>query len=166
MRWRSLGGFLVLLILLLVGWGIQSYIAGRIVATETFPSLTELQERSFDLFLENNKLLTSLALLMIAGVGIFVQLLVKGELRIDVNSLPRWLLLVSMLFAALSIYCGYLASENLSTLLRHDAYDITLDAVSIPKQLQFYFFLGSIFCFGMFFSAVLYQRVTTNSSRR
>jgi hypothetical protein len=145
-------------LLLAAGWVTQAIISNMNIVTPTQESLNDLEQRSFELFLENNKLITSLALLTFAAVGVFVQLQISGQAKEHLKSLPRWPIVGSMLLSALSLYFGFLTSENLSTLLRHDAFDLTENVISIPNNLQFFCFLAGVFCFGLFVLGALYSQ--------
>jgi hypothetical protein len=103
--------------------------------------LTPLQEKQLSLFLEQNKLLTSLATLVAGAVGGLVlnrgkgEKLAPGDLR---RAIASWLLL------GVSLYCGHLAQANLVWMLDKQFFNLYNTYVVWPTKLQFWTFLGAI----------------------
>lgn len=155
---RKLIAFSGILLLIVLGWILQSIISPQRIVVVTQSGFTDMEQRSFELFQEANRLLISLALLVFAGVGVFIQLLVTGEVNTRLVAMDRWPLILSLVLAASSLYFGHLTGENMSFLLRHGAYDPTIPLISIPKDLQFYCFLGAVCSFGIFIFEALYPR--------
>ena len=103
--------------------------------------LTPLQEKQLSLFLEQNKLLTSLATLVAGAVGGLVLNRGKGE-KLSPGDLRR--AIASWLLLGVSLYCGHLAQGNLVWMLDKQFFNLYNAYVVWPNKLQFWTFLAAI----------------------
>jgi hypothetical protein len=108
-------------------------------------SLNQLQAKSLDTIVEMNKLIISLALLVIAGGG---GLLLRGDSKGGMSQ--KIVLLLSLLFAASSIFSGYVLYDNLIVMLSNDFYNPANTLIKWPQRIQFYSFFFSIVLFAIF----------------
>ncbi len=111
-------------------------------------TLTPLQSKSLDNMVEMNKLIISLALLVIgACAAIFVQK--YPNLRVKTTS-TTIILLTCILFAASSIFSGYVLYDNIILMLSSEWFNPANELIKWPQRLQFYAFFISVVLFGMF----------------
>lgn len=115
------------------------------VAIET---LNELQKRSSEIIIEMNKLMTSLATLVIGGVG---ALLLKKDEPFRVQSRGRRMTMaVCSVFAVFSIYFGYILYFKMVEMLSNSFYDPSNALIEIPRRFQYYCLWLSVIFFVIF----------------
>lgn len=125
-------------------------------------NLNPLQSKSLDNVVEMNKLIISLALLVIgACAGILVQKYsnIKVKRRITIITL-----LFCILFAASSIFSGYVLYDNLVVMLSNGFYNPANQLIKWPQRLQFYSFFISVVLFGLFIVSSLINNDTEEKS--
>jgi hypothetical protein len=131
---------------------------------ETMDKLNDLESKSLDTVIEMNKLIISLALIVLgACAAILVQKYPVLRLK---TTFTTAILLTCVLFAASSIFSGYVLYDNLVTMLTKGSYfDPSNELIAWPQRLQFYSFFISVVLFGLFIiSFFLYGEVKSDSS--
>jgi hypothetical protein len=112
-------------------------------------SLTEFEGKAIDLYAESLKLLNSFALLVVGGVGFFVQLIFAKEGKIVVTVWVRFLLVLAMVLAGVSLVFGYESYVNMVDIVAHgSSFDLASPRVAYFQQLQFWAFAGAVASFG------------------
>lgn len=133
---------LVLLILL------QQVFSRLSFASEEVSSLTSLQEKQLEVFVDMNKLLITLSTVSLGGIGAFVLNRYKGQ------SMPWyqvWRVTASWVFCGLSLYCGVLANERLIWMLQSGFFDLTNPRIIWVYRSQFWTLAIAIFFLADFF---------------
>jgi hypothetical protein len=110
--------------------------------------LTSLQEHSLSVLEEMNKLLISLALLIIGALGGLI--LNKKYSYTDHDNWTNLMLLLTLLFAVLSIYFGYILYYKLVEMLSNNMFDASSELLTVPQRYQFFLFLLSIISISLF----------------
>jgi len=144
----TINGFIVLIVLLL-GFGLENlFTASNNNVYEYCANMNNMQEKAVDILVETNKLLVSLSLLVIGGMGSLV--IRKNDTNYS-NSMPlQIILIIGMLFSGLSIYFGYSLYIELTNTLSYNVYDIDCELILQFKSGQFLCFIASI-VFGIVF---------------
>lgn len=112
-------------------------------------TLNPLQSKSLDTVVEMNKLIISLALLV---VGACAAILTQkySVLRVK-TTFTTAVLLTCILFAASSIFSGYVLYDNLVSMLASGSFfNPENELIAWPQRLQFYSFFISVVLFGLF----------------
>jgi hypothetical protein len=113
--------------------------------------LSDFQARAIELFTENARALSSYAMLVLAGVGYFVQLIFSKESHSRVTKWGRFLLIAAVLLSAGSLLFGYFCYNSIIDILGSElAFDPNAPRVYVFRQLQFWTFLGSVAIFAIF----------------
>lgn len=111
-------------------------------------SLNELQEKSIEIILEMNKLIISLSLLLIGGIGAF---LLQKYQSVKIHSLAqRMTIVLSIISASLSIYFGYVLYFRMVEMLSNNWFNPQSNLIEQPLMFQYYSFLLSVVLFGLF----------------
>jgi len=111
-------------------------------------TLNELQKKSIEIVIEMNKLMISLSLLVIGGIGGF--LLQKYQV-IKIRSIPQKIIIVfSIVFSALAIYFGYLIYSKMVETLANNIFALAGNLIDQFQKYQYYSFLLSLILFGLF----------------
>jgi hypothetical protein len=110
--------------------------------------LSSLQEHSLSVLEEMNKLLISLALLIVGAVGGLI--LNKKYSFTDYDLWTNLLLLLTVFFAVLSIYFGYILYYKLVEMLSNNMFDASSDSLTVPQRYQFFLFLLSVISISLF----------------
>lgn len=118
--------------------------------------LTGSQEQAIGVIKEMEKLLLSLAGLLIAGVTAIVAK--DGILRPAPPRPARLLLLATLVAAALSMYFGYFTQSRLVELLGQDSFSASAKQIWSPLRWQYRFFLSAVGCLGGFLLLGWFQR--------
>lgn len=115
---------------------------------EYLENLNMVQSKSLDNIVEMNKLIISLALLIIgACAGILVR---KFPTINTSTTLTTSILLTCILFAASSIFSGYILYDNVVSMLANNFFHPANEMIKWPQRLQFYSFFISVVLFGLF----------------
>lgn len=101
--------------------------------------------RAEDAYANVGNLLTTLATGLLAAIGWFFTSLPK---RHSVRDL--WPAIAGVVFACLSIYFGYISSQNVQWLIENSIATLDLAKVQLPRQFQFFAILLSVFFFADF----------------
>ena len=111
--------------------------------------LTEFEGEAIDLYADSLKLLNSFALLVVGGVGFFVQLIFAKESKVDVTFSIRFLLVLAVVLAGVSLVFGYESYVNMIDVVAHGfTFDLASPRVAYFQQLQFWAFAGAVASFG------------------
>jgi hypothetical protein len=110
-------------------------------------SLTPLQEKQFQLFLEMNHLLVTLATLVLGGAGAFVFNRYKTS-RVASGQIAR--AVQTWVFSGFSVYCGYLAYEKVLWMLKFSFFNLDNPLVRWASRAQFWLFAISLVFLGSF----------------
>lgn len=129
------GGAAVLLI------GFEAWVQSRPVLEEMRTELSALESRQLDTYLDTSKLLTTLATAVIGAAG---GLLLRTDAKLRLTRPDRRRIIASQVFAALSIYCGHLAHQNLVWMLHSKFFNLYYGGVRWPARMQFWLFLGAV----------------------
>ena len=148
-------------LLIIVGWAIISYyFQPSPKPTIEIQQLNQLQEKSIEIIIEMNKLLISLSLLVIGGIGGF---LLQKYQTLKIESLIQIVIVVlSMMFAVSSIYFGYVLYAKLVEMLSNSMFDISTNLIEEPQKFQFFSFLLSVILFGLF----VFNQIVPNAKGR
>jgi glucan phosphoethanolaminetransferase (alkaline phosphatase superfamily) len=139
-------GFYVGVIVFTVAvWQFQSRVAGTYVEPYV-DSLSPLQEKQLDAFLEMNRLLTTLGTGLLGAMGF---LLVNSRTSRS-GSRQTWTALGSALCVALSVYFGYLVYLGVLWMLDANFFNLNDPRILWPRQAHFYSFLLGVLLFGDF----------------
>jgi hypothetical protein len=111
-------------------------------------NLSSLQENSLSVLQEMNKLLISLALLIIGALGGLI--LNKKYSYTDHDIWTNVMLLLTLIFAVLSIYFGYILYYKLVEMLSNNMFDSSSELLTVPQRYQFFLFLLSIISISLF----------------
>jgi hypothetical protein len=110
-------------------------------------NLDPLQEKQLQIFLEMNRLLTTLAPLVIGAMAAFMFQ------RYKTRDIPwyqiRWAV-ACWIFAGLSLYCGYLSYEKVIWMLNKQFFDLYNPRFFWTSRTQFWTFVLSVFCLALF----------------
>jgi hypothetical protein len=126
---------LVLLVLGLVLF--DRALNARSYVEEARLTLTNLEEKELDIFLQVNSLLCGLATLAFGGIGALMWDKRKGKSH-------GFLLPFAATCCGLSLYFGYLSYKYLMWMLEHHFFNLSSFFVSVPSVLQFCCFLISV----------------------
>ena len=132
------------------------YVDQSTYSSEEVTKLTSLQEKQFELFLEMNHLLVTLATLTLAGIGAFVFNRYKTGI---VPSGQTARAIVSWIFAGLSLFAGYLADEKVAWMLKYKFFDLSNPQILWVTRAQFWLFIVSLLSLGLFFYFGLHERI-------
>lgn len=91
-------------------------------------------------------LLTTLASGLLAGIGLYVTR--NSKQRFEGRLF--WLAALSALFACVSLYWGYISSQNVQWAIENSIPTLDMEKLQGPRQLQFATMLISVFCFAEF----------------
>lgn len=111
-------------------------------------SLTSLQEKQIELFRESNSLLSTLATAAIGAVGALLFNRYKDD------KVPFWQqvrAMATVLFSAVSIYCGYLAHDAVLWMLQNHFLNIATPRMYWSSTIQAWTFLAALIALADFF---------------
>jgi hypothetical protein len=114
---------------------------------EEISSLNPLQEKEFQLFLEMNHLLVTLATLAVGAIGAFIFNRYKSS---KPSSYQTVLAVASWALAGFSLFAGYLAYGKVIWMLQNKFFDLSTPLVAWPNHLQFWFLIASLFFLACF----------------
>ena len=128
------------------------YIQSLSFAEAELETLSNLQEKQIDLFVQQSNLLTTLTGALFAALG---ALSVKDTHQ-PLNAPDLSVLMLAATFAGFSLYFGYLAYQEIIWMLGQKFFNLDTPQLAWPRRLQFFTFLGGVF-FGLLF---VLRRVT------
>jgi hypothetical protein len=111
-------------------------------------TLNPLLSKSLDYVVEMNKLIISLALVVLGACAAILT-----QKYPNLKTKGTWttvILLVCILLAASSIFSGYVLYDNLVFMLANNFYSPSNELVKWPQRLQFYSFFSSVVLFCLF----------------
>lgn len=129
-----------------VAWQVQRYVAGQHILEPLVESLSQLEEKQLQAFLDMNRLLTTLGTTLLGALGIVLASGSKGQSK----SHLRWPAIASGAFAVVSVFFGYIAYEGILYMLRNQFFDLDSPVILWPHRAHFYTLLLSVFFFGDF----------------
>jgi hypothetical protein len=141
-------GFYIGAVVLAAGvWKIEVLMQSRMqVYGSLIDSLTQLQEKQLEAFLDMNRLVTTLGTTLLGAMGFFLASSRKA------HSLPRelWAAFGSAVCVGLSLYFGYHAYEDILLMLQNKTFDLTSPQISWDRHAHFNTFLLGVFLFADF----------------
>jgi hypothetical protein len=154
---KLIGWIIALIVLIAALLTFQYYYVEKLpFVGDEVTTLDALQEKQFQLFLEMNHLLVTLASLTLGAIGAFVFNRYKsGKLPTAQIALAVF----SWLFAGLSLLAGYLAYEKVIWMLKNKFFDLSNPQISWVTRGQFWFFIASLFFLGPFLYYGLHRDV-------
>jgi hypothetical protein len=132
--------FIILLVCLVL---FQQNMSSNIgIAATKLETLSNLQEKDIDLFVEMNHTLTTLATLAIGAIGILISSRYKS---VPLPWRQRFRALGCWGFAGTSLYVGYVSLHVVSLSLDRGFVDLSIPQVLWQRQTQFYTLIISVF---------------------
>jgi hypothetical protein len=110
-------------------------------------SLTALQEKQFQLFVEMNHLLVALSTLAVGAIGSFILNRYKAG---NPSSFQTALAVSSWVLAGLSLFAGYLAYEKVLWMLQNRFFDLSNPQFLWVSRAQFWLLVSSLFFLACF----------------
>lgn len=123
-------------------WGLTHYINLKpfVVAQGGDPAAA--LSKALDAYAAMNNLLTTLSTGLLAGLGLFLTS--RPKQRYDAREL--WPAAISALCVCVSLYWGYISSQNVEWAIENSIGSLDLDKIQLPRQLQcFAMLLGVVF---------------------
>jgi putative flippase GtrA len=134
-----------LIILAGVMWRYTGYINSKPYVI-TPPNDPVALSKAQDAYASVNNLLTTLGTGLLAALGLF---LTRGDKRRYTG--PRiWLAVVSAVCVCVSLYWGYISSQNVEWAIETSIGSLEFDMFQVPRQLQFHTMLLGVFFFADF----------------
>lgn len=125
----------------------QFYINPALYHSPVITSLSPLQDKQFQLFVEMNHLLVTLATLSVGAIGAFIFNRYKSS---KPSTYQIGLAVLSWVLAGLSLFSGYVAYEKVIWMLQNSFFDLSTPLVAWPNRLQFWFLTASLFFLACF----------------
>ena len=141
----SIGFYISLVVLAAVVWQLTHYINSRPYVVIPAGDSTALG-KAVDTYSAVGNLLTTLATGLLAAIGWFFTS--RPKKRYFVREL--WPAIAGALCACLSIYFGYISSQNVQWAIENSFGTLDLPKLQLPRQLQFFGLLLSVFLFADF----------------
>ena len=140
---RSKGWVPVTLIVVLIAivTGVEYYVEHATFAEDRVSSLSELQDRQLDVFLQSTVLLSTLATLVLAAGG---SVILGRYGSTAVPPAQRTAFIVIAVLGGLGLYSAYLALRMTQFMLGAEFYNLSWSLVRWPARLQFAFCLGAV----------------------
>jgi hypothetical protein len=141
----NLGFYVVLIALGIVVWRLTQYIDNlpySVAAPDDPAALSKAQ----DAYASVGNLLTSLATGLLAALGLFLTSAPKQ--RNPAREL--WPATLSALCVCLSVYFGYISSQNVGWAIEYSIPTLDLPKIQWPRELQVYAILLGVFFFADF----------------
>ena len=122
-------------------WQFQSHVTGRYLEPWV-GSLSPLQERQLDAFLEMNRLITTLGTALLGATGF---LLINGR-KTHLQSGVLWTAIGAAVCVSLSLFFGYLVYLGVLWMLEGHFFNLNNSNILWARQAHFYaFLLGVVF---------------------
>lgn len=135
----------------------EAWIQSQPVLEEMRTDLSSLESRQLDTYLENTKLLTTLATALIGAAS---GLLLNRDARVALGRTDRRRIVFSWTLAALSIYAGHLAHQNVVWMLHSHFFNLFYPGIAWPTRAQFWLFLMSVVVLADFLYRSLHQEAS------
>ncbi len=134
-----------MILLAAVMWKYTGYINSKPYAI-TPPSDPVALSKAQDAYASVNNLLTTLGTGLLAALGLF---LTREDKRRYTG--PRiWLAVLSAICVCISLYWGYISSQNVEWAIETSIGSLEFDMFQVPRQLQFHTMLLGVFFFADF----------------
>lgn len=125
----------------LLVWQVQKHVTGAYFEP-LIDSLTPLQEKQLDAFLEMNRLITTLGTALLGAIGF---LLVNGR-KEHLRPGALWTALGSTVCVGLSLLSGYIVYLGILWMLQSKFFNLNISGILWARQAHFYtFLLGVVF---------------------
>jgi len=113
-------------------------------------TLETIEIKAYEAFMERSRLLISLATALIGAIGLILMWEKKRE--IEITNFQKSFIIISVLSAGFSIYLGYITYCRTVEFLANKMFNFKQfnPYLRIPIDGQFWTFLFSILCFGIF----------------
>lgn len=141
-----------MVLLAIVMWKYTGYINSKpyVIAPPSDPAALS---KAQDAYASVNNLLTTLGTGLLAALGLF---LTRGDKRRHIG--PRiWLAVLSAVCVSVSLYWGYISSQNVEWAIETSIGSLELDMFQVPRQQQFHSMLLGVFFFADFVRRDLVQ---------
>lgn len=133
---------LIVLFILFLLFVLENLFITSDVISESCENMNNLESKAVDILVETNKLLVSLSLLVIGGMG---GIVIKNNNESNASLLSlQIILIIGMLLSSLSIYFGYSLYIELTHMLSYSIYDVDSDLILQLQSGQFLCFIASI----------------------
>jgi hypothetical protein len=109
-------------------------------------SFSNMQEKELEAFLDMNRLLTTLATAVGAGIGAIIFNRLKNQPHLYQILLAG----ASFLFAGSSLYFGYISYHKVVWMLHSRFFDLSIKNIVLPEHLQFLTLVLALLAFGDF----------------
>ena len=134
--------YLGCVVLALAMSGLTHYINSRPFVVAQATDQEEALSKSLDAYTAMNNLLTTLATGLLAGLGLFLTS--RPKRRYPARDL--WPAAISAVCVCVSLYWGYISSQNVEWAIETIGEILGLDQIQLPRQLQcFTMLLGVVF---------------------
>jgi hypothetical protein len=149
----SLGFYLGIAVLAILVWRLTVYINN--LPYVLGPTDEKALSKAWDAYAAVNTLLTTLGTGLLAGLGLFLT----SKPRQHHPMRELWPAVVSALCVCLSLYWGYISSQNLEWAIEYSVGTLDLYKIQVPRELQFLMILLGVVFFADF---VRRDRTTVN----
>ncbi len=134
-----------MILLAAVMWKYTGYINSQPYAISP-PTDPAALSKAQDAYASVNNLLTTLGTGLLAALGLF---LTRGDKHPYTG--PRiWLAVISAVCVCVSLYWGYISSQNVEWAIETSIGSLEFDMFQVPRQLQFHTMLLGVFFFADF----------------
>ncbi len=111
-------------------------------------SLTDMEKKQLDIYLESIRLFITLATLLYGGLGFFIG--ASKERRASMSRRERLLIYASMVFAGITIMLGQVSYETLIWMLSTRFFNLSTPILLWSQTLQFWSLMLAVAFFGVF----------------
>jgi hypothetical protein len=137
--------YLICVVLGMTMWELTRYVNALPYAAGTADDAAALSKAQ-DAYSAVTNLLITLASGLLAGLGFYLTHKSKQS-----YSRPQfWLAAVSALFGCISLYWGYISSQNVQWAIENSIPTLGLEKIQLPRELQVVAILIGVFCFAEF----------------
>jgi hypothetical protein len=129
------------------------------VAEPTLAKSFDVQAKIIDLYTDSIKSLSSYSLLVLAGVGFFIQMIFSPDANIKASVTAKCLLVVAVFTCAVSLLFGYLGYRNVIDMLYNRLVLNPSDSrIYAFHEIQFWAFMASVVLFTIFSCETLFRK--------
>jgi hypothetical protein len=126
--------------------GITHYVNTRPFVVAQAPDQNTALSKSLDAYMAMNNLLTTLTTGLLAGLGLFLT----GRPKKNYPVGDLWPAALCAVCACVSLYWGYVSSQNVEWAIETIGENLGLDQIQLPRQLQCFTMLLSVIFFADF----------------
>lgn len=146
--------YVLCIALALTMWGLTYYLNHVPYVSALIDDPTALSKAQ-DAYAAVTNLLITLASGLIAGIGLYLTHSSKQSFQ----GRLFWLAALSALFSCVSLYWGYISSQNVQWAIENSISTLALEKIQGPREMQFVTILISVFCFAEFLRRDLTKEV-------